>query len=74
MYIQLVEQLVHSRLEPWGELEDRDEELRSVWSLGVDPIPCMCDLLYRWNQSAERRSIPHINGLACQAQVQDDRH
>lgn len=66
--------LIPDRLGLWEELEDRAEELRALWSLGLDPIPSMCDLLEEKGiKVLEEDLSQHINGLACQAQVQNNR-
>lgn len=59
-----------AKLESWEDLEDRAEALRSIWQLGTEPIPSMCELLENNGFKILERDIPkHIHGLACQAQV-----
>ena len=68
-------ELVHDRLERWEELEEHAEKLRVFWKLGLDPIPSMCDLLEEKGIKVLEEDLSHhINGLACRAQVQNNRH
>ncbi len=65
-----INELCWDGLESLEELEDRAEELRTVWRLGLDPIASMCDLLEEKGIKVLEDSVPEsISGLACQAKV-----
>lgn len=64
------EKLCPARLESWEDLEERAESLRSIWQLGTEPIPSMCELLEENGIKILEQDVPqYMNGLACQARV-----
>lgn len=49
------------------QIDARADELRRVWSLGMDPIPSLCELLEDKGIKVVEDDLPErINGLACQ--------
>ena len=48
------------------EIDDRADELRDAWRLGMDPIPSLCELLEDKGIKIVLDDLPEsINGLAC---------
>ena len=48
------------------EIDDRADELRDAWRLGMDPIPSLCELLEDKGIKVVLDDLPEsINGLAC---------
>ena len=48
------------------EIDTKADELRSVWRLGMDPIPSLCELLEEKGIKVIEDDLPErINGLAC---------
>ena len=48
------------------QIDTRADELRRVWSLGMDPIPSLCELLEDKGIKVVEDDLPEgINGLAC---------
>ena len=49
-----------------GQIDTRADELREAWSLGLDPIPSLCELLEIKGIKVVVDDLPErINGLAC---------
>ena len=49
-----------------GQIDTRADELREAWSLGLDPIPSLCELLENKGIKVVVDDLPErINGLAC---------
>ena len=49
------------------EIDDRADELRDAWNLGLDPVPSLCALLEEKGIKVIEDDLPErINGLACQ--------
>ena len=49
-----------------GQIDTRADELREAWSLGLDPIPSLCELLENKGITVVVDDLPErINGLAC---------
>lgn len=49
------------------EIDDRANQLRDAWDLGIDPIPSLCALLEEKGVKVVEADLPErINGLACQ--------
>ena len=49
-----------------GQIDTRADELREAWSLGLDPIPSLCELLEHKGIKVVVDDLPErINGLAC---------
>jgi len=49
------------------EIDDRADQLRDAWDLGMDPIPSLCALLEEKGVKVVEADLPErINGLACQ--------
>lgn len=49
-----------------SEIDAKADELRNVWSLGMDPIPSLCDLLEDKGIKVVEDDLPErVNGLAC---------
>lgn len=50
------------------DIEDKADELRGSWNLGIDPIPSMCALLEEKGLLVIEADLPeNINGMACHA-------
>lgn len=50
------------------EIDDRADELRNAWNLGLDPVPSLCVLLEDKGIKVIEEDLPkRINGQACQA-------
>ena len=48
------------------EIDDRADELRDAWDLGMDPVPSLCALLEEKGVKVVEADLPErINGLAC---------
>ena len=48
------------------QIDERADELRSVWDLGRDPIPSLCELLEDKGIKVVEADLPEsINGLSC---------
>ena len=49
------------------QIDDRADELRGAWDLGMDPVPSLCALLEEKGIKVIEDDLPErINGLACQ--------
>ena len=49
-----------------SEIDERADELRRVWDLGLSPIPSMCELLEDKGIKVVEADLPEtINGLSC---------
>ena len=49
-----------------AQIDDRADELRNAWALGMDPIPSLCDLLEDKGIKVVEADLPEsINGLSC---------
>ncbi len=49
-----------------AHIDDRADELRNAWHLGMDPIPSLCELLEQKGIKVVETDLPEsINGLAC---------
>ncbi len=49
-----------------SQIDERADELRSAWSLGLDPIPSLCKLLEDKGIKVVEADLPEsINGLSC---------
>ena len=49
-----------------GQIDTKADELREAWSLGLDPIPSLCELLENEGIKVIVDDLPErINGLAC---------
>ena len=49
-----------------SEIDERADELRRVWDLGLNPIPSMCELLEDKGIKVVEADLPEtINGLSC---------
>ena len=49
-----------------GQIDTRADELREAWSLGLNPIPSLCELLENKGIKVVVDDLPErINGLAC---------
>ena len=49
-------------------IDERADELRRAWGLGLDPIPDMCGLLERKGVKVLETDLPvNVNGLSCHA-------
>ena len=49
------------------QIDDRADELRKVWNLGLDPVPSLCALLEEKGIKVVEADLPErISGLACQ--------
>ena len=49
------------------EIDDKADELRDAWDLGMDPVPSLCALLEEKGIKVVEADLPErINGLACQ--------
>ncbi len=48
------------------QIDERADELRNAWGLGMDPIPSLCELLEDKNIKVVAADLPEsINGLSC---------
>ena len=48
------------------QIDERADELRGVWDLGLDPIPSLCELLEDKGIKVVEADLPEsINGLSC---------
>ena len=51
-----------------SQIDERADELRRVWDLGLNPIPSMCELLEGKGIKVVETNLPEtINGLSCRA-------
>ena len=51
-----------------AQIDAKADELRNSWSLGMDPIPSLCELLEEKGIKVVEADLPEsINGLACHA-------
>lgn len=49
-----------------AQIDERADELRDAWDLGMDPIPSLCDLLEDKGIKVVEADLPEsINGLSC---------
>ena len=49
-----------------GQIDDRADQLRNAWHLGMDPIPSLCELLEDKGIKVVEADLPEsINGLSC---------
>ena len=49
-----------------SQIDERADELRSAWDLGLDPIPSLCELLEDKGIKVVEADLPEsINGLSC---------
>ena len=49
-----------------SQIDERADELRGVWDLGLDPIPSLCELLEDKGIKVVEADLPEsINGLSC---------
>ncbi|MDE0073650.1 MAG: XRE family transcriptional regulator [Gammaproteobacteria bacterium] len=56
------------RIATEAEIDQRAEELREAWDLGMDPVPSLCALLEEKGIKVVEADLPErISGLACRA-------
>ena len=49
-----------------AEIDERADELRDAWNLGMDPIPSLCELLEDKGIKVVEADLPRsVNGLSC---------
>ena len=54
-----------------AEIDERADELRNAWDLGMDPVPSLCALLEERGIKVVEADLPErISGLACRAMRQ----
>ena len=54
-----------------GQIDDRADQLRKAWDLGMDPVPSLCALLEEKGIKVVEADLPErISGLACRAMRQ----
>lgn len=64
--VDWVEDLRYDSVANEVEIDTKADELRAAWSLGLDPIPSMCELLENEGIKVVVEDLPErINGLAC---------
>ncbi len=52
----------------YDQIDERADQLRKIWNLGLDPIPSLCKLLEEKGIKVVEANLPEsINGLSCNA-------
>ncbi len=64
--VDWVETRPHDCVASETRIDERADELRGVWALGLDPIPSLCELLEDKGIKVVEADLPEsINGLSC---------
>ena len=67
--VDWVEQRRYDCVASEQQIDQRADELRATWNLGMDPIPSLCDLLEEKRIKVVEADLPEsINGLSCHVQ------